>query len=72
MIGHIQGVVLFSDGTETILETSSGIGYQVYYNRVLPEGATAALFISHIVKENDEELYGFHSIRAKKLFGVLS
>ncbi len=71
MIGHIQGVVLFSDGTETILETTSGIGYQIFYNRVLPEGATAALFISHIVKENDEELYGFHSLRAKKLFEML-
>ncbi len=71
MIGHIQGQVLFSDGTETILETTSGIGYQIYYNRVLPEGATAALFISHIVKENSEELYGFHSLRAKKLFEML-
>jgi len=71
MIGHIQGQVLFSDGTETILETTSGIGYQIYYNRVLPEGATAALYISHIVKENSEELYGFHSLRAKKLFEML-
>ncbi len=71
MIGHIQGHVLFSDGTETILETTSGIGYQIYYNRVLPEGSVAALYISHIVKENAEELYGFHSLRAKKLFEML-
>lgn len=71
MIGHLSGVVVFSDGQETIVQTLSGIGYQVYLPKVLIEGASAQLFISHIIRENDEALYGFESLRAKKLFELL-
>lgn len=71
MIGHLSGVVVFSDGQETIVQTLSGIGYQVYLPKVLIEGASAQLFISHIIRENDETLYGFESLRAKKLFELL-
>lgn len=71
MIGFICGEVLFSDGSESILQTSSGIGYQVFYNKVLVEGTQAAIFIAHIIKEDSETLYGFHSLRAKKLFEML-
>lgn len=71
MIGFLCGEVIFSDGHETVLQTSSGIGYQVYYNRVLVEGTQAAIFIAHIIKEDSETLYGFRSLRAKKLFEML-
>ena len=71
MIGFLTGEVLFSDGHESIIQTSSGIGYQVYYNRVLIEGTMAAIYIAHIIKEDSENLYGFHSLRAKKLFELL-
>ena len=71
MIGHIKGEVLFSDGNETIILTNSGIGYQVFFNKVLPEGSEASLFISHVVREAFEALYGFESLRAKKLFELL-
>lgn len=71
MIGHLTGVVVFSDGQETIVQTPSGIGYQVYLPKVLIEGAVAQLYISHIIRENDEALYGFESLRAKKLFELL-
>lgn len=71
MIGFLTGVVVFSDGQETIVQTPSGIGYQVYLPKVLIEGALAQLFISHIIRENDEALYGFESLRAKKLFELL-
>ena len=71
MIGHIQGIVLFSDGQETVIQTASGVGYQVYYNKVLAEGGQAALYISHIVKETGEDLYGFANLRTKKLFEML-
>jgi Holliday junction DNA helicase RuvA len=71
MIGFLTGVVVFSDGQETIVQTPSGIGYQVYLPKVLIEGAVAQLFISHIIRENDEALYGFESLRAKKLFELL-
>ncbi len=71
MIGFLRGEVLFSDGNESILQTTSGIGYQVYYNKVLVEGTEAAIFVAHITKEDSETLYGFHSLRAKKLFELL-
>ena len=71
MIGFLTGEVLFSDGSESIIQTSSGIGYQVYYNKVLVEGTLAAIYIAHIVKEDSETLFGFGSLRAKKLFEML-
>lgn len=71
MIGFLCGEVLFSDGNESVLQTSSGIGYQVFYNKVLVEGTEAAIFIAHIIKEDSETLYGFRSLRAKKLFEML-
>lgn len=71
MIGFICGEVLFSDGNESVFQTSSGIGYQVFYNKVLVEGTQAAIFIAHIIKEDSETLYGFRSLRAKKLFEML-
>ena len=72
MIGHIQGKVLFSDGVESIILTSSGIGYQVYFNRVLSEGSFQSLFISHKIKEASEELFGFPNLRDKKMFELLT
>lgn len=71
MIGFLCGEVIFSDGNESIIQTSSGIGYQVFFNKVLVEGAQAAIFIAHIIKEDSETLYAFHSLRAKKLFEML-
>ncbi len=72
MIGHIQGKVLFSDGVETIVLTSSGIGYQVFFNRVLSEGSFVSIFISHQIKEASEQLFGFQNLRDKKMFELLT
>jgi len=71
MIGFLCGEVIFSDGVECVIQTTSGIGYQVFYNKVLVEGSQAAIYISHIIKEDSETLYGFHSLRTKKLFELL-
>jgi len=71
MIGFLSGEVLFSDGNETVIQTASGIGYQVFYNKVLVEGTAAAIFIAHIIKEDSETLFGFANLRAKKLFEML-
>ena len=71
MIGFLTGEVLFSDGNESIIQTTTGIGYQVFYNKVLVEGTLAAIYIAHIIKEDSETLFGFHSLRAKKLFEML-
>ena len=71
MIGFLTGEVLFSDGSESIIQTSTGIGYQVFYNKVLVEGTLAAIYVAHIIKEDSETLFGFGSLRAKKLFELL-
>jgi len=71
MIGLITGEVSFSDGKEVILLTSSGLGYQIIYNKILPEGKNIKLFISHVIKEDDQILFGFDSLRSKKLFEML-
>jgi Holliday junction DNA helicase RuvA len=71
MIGFLTGEVLFSDGNESIIQTSTGIGYQVFYNKVLVEGTQAAIFIAHIIKEDSETLFGFGSLRNKKMFEML-
>ena len=71
MIGFLTGEVLFSDGNESIIQTTSGVGYQVFYNKVLVEGTSAAIYIAHIIKEDSETLFGFSSLRAKKLFEML-
>lgn len=71
MIGQISGEITFSDGKELILLTTSGIGYQIYYNQVLPEGRKTTLFISQIFKEDSQDLFGFDSLRNKKLFEML-
>lgn len=71
MIGHIQGEILFSDGSEIIVLTASGVGYQMYFNGVLPEGHRIALYTSPIIREASQELYAFRTLREKKLFELL-
>lgn len=72
MIGYIEGKVVFSDGIESLISTNSGIGYQVYFHQVLAEGASISLYTSQIVRENSLELYGFNSLKEKKLFELLT
>jgi len=72
MMGFITGSVLFSDGKEAIIQSRSGVGYQLYCYSILPEGGQSSVFISHIVRETSEELYSFKSLREKKLFELLT
>ncbi len=72
MIGYIQGEILFSDGNEVIILAGTGIGYQIYCNQVMAEGQIASLYISHVIKEASQELYGFKSLREKKMFELLT
>lgn len=72
MIGMLRGKVVFSDGSELILETASGVGYQMHCHYIFPEGGVAHLFISHIVRETAELLFAFRSLREKKAFELLT
>ena len=72
MIGFLEGKVVASDGMESILLTSSGIGYQIHYPRLLSPGIKMEVYIGHIIRENGEELFAFDSLEEKKVFELLN
>ena len=72
MIGYLEGTVLYSDGSELILKTPSGTGYQIHCHSISARNSPLSLYITHIKRENAEELFGFPSIEEKKLFELLN
>ena len=74
MIAHIRGVVTEKFGNFLILDVN-GVGYEVMVPT--PDFEAALLdeerkyFTYHAVRENAEELYGFSSLLAKKIFEML-
>ena len=71
MIGYLRGSVVYSSDQDLILMTNSGVGYQVFYSKVLPLGIDCEIYVKHIKKENSEDLYGFSSFGEKKMFELL-
>jgi Holliday junction DNA helicase RuvA len=71
MIGYLIGNVLYSDSAKTILLTSSGIGYEIYTSSPKIPNKDIGLFISHIIREATQDLFGFETIEDKKFFEML-
>ncbi|MEK6625386.1 MAG: Holliday junction branch migration protein RuvA [Bdellovibrionota bacterium] len=71
MLGYIEGEVIFSDGEETIIKLSNGLGMQVFFYQILTEGQRVQLFLSQIIREDSEALYAFPSLSEKKFFELL-
>lgn len=75
MIAHINGIVEEKFGNNGIIVDVGGVGYEMlvptpdFENISL--GEERKFFTFHAVKENSEELYGFSSLVAKKLFELL-
>ena len=75
MIAHIKGVVEEKFGANGLIVDVSGIGYEMLVPT--PDFEASKLdeerkfYTYHAVKENSEELYGFSSLVAKKLFELL-
>ena len=75
MIAHIRGVVEEKFGTNGVIVDVSGVGYEMLVTK--PDFESCVLseerkfFTYHQVRENAEELYGFSSLVAKKLFELL-
>jgi Holliday junction DNA helicase RuvA len=72
MIGYLNGEVIFSDGKEVIIKTADGVGHQVFLQKLLVEGSQADVFVSHVFKDPGQELFGFETLREKKLFELLT
>ena len=74
MIAHLDGEVTEKFGNSLILDVS-GVGYEIMVPT--PDFESVNLnekrkfFTFHQVRENAEELYGFSSLAAKKIFELL-
>jgi holliday junction DNA helicase RuvA len=71
MIGYVSGTVVYSDSQKSVILTNSGVGYEVHTSTPLVPNRDTALFISHIIREQSQDLYGFESAEEKKFFEML-
>ena len=75
MISHIKGVVEEKFGSNGIIVDVNGVGYEMLVPTPDFEsvnlGEEHKFFTYHQVRENAEELYGFSTLLAKKLFELL-
>ena len=75
MIAHIRGKIEEKFGNNGIIVDVSGVGYEMLVPTPDFEACTLGeerkFYTYHAVKENSEELYGFSSLLAKKLFELL-
>ena len=75
MISHIKGVVEEKFGLNGLIVDVSGVGYEMAVP--VPDfesvnlGEERKFFTYHQVRENAEELYGFSTLAAKKIFELL-
>lgn len=75
MIAHIKGKVEEKFGLNGLIIDVNGVGYEMlvptpdFENANL--GEEKKFFTYHQVRENAEELYGFSSLTAKKIFELL-
>ena len=75
MIAHIKGIIAEKFGTNGIIVDVVGVGYEMLVP--VPDfeacnlGEERKFYTYHQVRENAEELYGFSSLLAKKLFELL-
>ncbi|MEG2012158.1 MAG: Holliday junction branch migration protein RuvA [Anaerovoracaceae bacterium] len=76
MIRFLKGTYHPGLKGSVIIETNSGIGFEVFVPANSPiyrnlEGATVKVYTSMIVKEDDVSLYGFHDKENLELFELL-
>ena len=74
MIAHIKGLIEEKFASSIILDVQ-GVGYEVMVSGLDFEacglGEERKFYTYHAVRENAEELYGFSSLAAKKIFELL-
>lgn len=74
MIAHIEGKVVEKFGNSVIVDVL-GVGYEITIPTpdfgAVNLNETHKFFTYHSVRENAEELYGFSSLAAKKIFELL-
>ena len=75
MISHIKGTVEEKFGNNGLIVDVSGVGYEIMVPALDFENAQLGeerkYYTYHQVRENVEELYGFSTLIAKKIFELL-
>lgn len=74
MIAHVKGIIAEKFNTSVIVDVN-GVGYEIALSALDFEDANLndekKFYTYHKVSENVEELYGFSSLAAKKIFELL-
>lgn len=74
MIAHVQGVVVEKYNGAVIVDVA-GIGYEIQVSAVdfdeAIHGSETKFFTYHHIREQSNELFGFSSLVAKKIFELL-
>ena len=74
MIAHVEGVIAEKFSSSVIVDVH-GVGYEVTLTALdfdaATLGETKKFYTYHQVRENSEDLYGFSTLAAKKLFELL-
>jgi Holliday junction DNA helicase RuvA len=71
MIGYMSGTVIYSDSQKSLILTNSGVGYEIFTSAPMVPNKEVALYISHIIREQAQDLYGFESVEDKRFFEML-
>ena len=75
MIAHLNGTVVEKFGFNGLIVDVNGVGYEIMVSALdfdnVSLGEERKFYTYHAVRENAEELYGFLSLMAKKLFELL-
>ena len=74
MIAHVRGEIAEKFKSSVIVDVN-GVGYEVTLSAIDYEAAelknTTKFYTYHAIRENSEELYGFSTLMAKKIFELL-
>ena len=75
MIAFVEGPVV-SIGTDSAIVQAGGVGYRLFCGpgtlAALREGETARLYTHHLVREDQQALYGFRSTEELGFFELLT
>ena len=77
MIRYIKGTYTMQFDTGIVVETGSGIGFEIFVPQGSPiykhqEGDEVTVFTEMIVREDDMSLYGFHNKESLEFFKLLT
>lgn len=76
MISYVRGALSEKEPTRAVVE-AAGVGYEVLiplatFDRLPHTGAEVKLFVQHVVREDDEQLYGFATQSEREMFAKLT